>query len=121
MSDTQTTPHMKRALPPLMSLSESAAERLRELYTNADKRLLRIAVTTKGCSGMSYNLSWVEAVGSGDEVVIDKGVTLLVDRKATLFLIGSIMDYEVKDMSAGFIFVNPNEKGRCGCGESFHI
>jgi iron-sulfur cluster assembly protein len=112
----------KRALPPLMQLSEAAAERLRALYEKGEAgKLLRIAVKTKGCSGMSYDLSWVDAAGPGDEVVTDKGVTVLVDRKATLFLIGTVMDYEVKAMSAGFTFTNPNEKGRCGCGESFHV
>ena len=112
----------KRALPPLMQLSDAAAERLRALDATGEAgKLLRIAVKTKGCSGMSYDLSWVDAAGPGDEVVTDKDVTVLVDRKATLFLIGTVMDYEVKAMSAGFTFTNPNEKGRCGCGESFHV
>ena len=112
----------KRALPPLMQLSDAAAERLRALYAQGEQgKLLRIAVKTKGCSGMSYDLSWVDGAGPGDEVVSDKGLTVLVDRKATLFLIGTVMDYEVKQMSAGFTFTNPNEKGRCGCGESFHV
>jgi iron-sulfur cluster assembly protein len=112
----------KRALPPLMQLSDAAADRLRALYAKGEAgKLLRIAVKTKGCSGMSYDLSWVDAAGQGDEVVTDKDVTVLVDRKATLFLIGTVMDYEVKAMSAGFTFTNPNEKGRCGCGESFHV
>ncbi|MBR0644728.1 HesB/IscA family protein [Plastoroseomonas hellenica] len=122
MSTTIDTPKPKRALPPLMSLSDGAAERLAALYAKGEQgRLLRIAVSTKGCSGLSYDLSWVDAAGPGDEVVTDKGITVLVDRKATLFLIGTVMDYEVKAMSAGFTFTNPNEKGRCGCGESFHI
>ena len=117
---TETKP--RRALPPLMALSDAAAERLRALYAAGEQgRLLRVSVKTKGCSGMSYDLSWADAPGPGDEVVTDKGVTVLVDRKATLFLIGTTMDYEVKPMSAGFTFVNPNEKGRCGCGESFHV
>jgi iron-sulfur cluster assembly protein len=123
MSTTAEPPVRKsRALPPLMQVSDAAAERLRALYAKAEAgRLLRIAVKTKGCSGMSYDLSWVDAAGPGDETVVDKGVTVLVDRKATLFLIGTVMDYEIKQMSAGFTFTNPNEKGRCGCGESFHV
>ena len=123
MSITTDAPaRPKRALPPLMQLSDAAAERLRALYAAGEQgKLLRIAVKTKGCSGMSYDLSWVDAAGPGDEVVTDKGLTVLVDRKATLFLIGTVMDYEVKQMSAGFTFTNPNEKGRCGCGESFHV
>lgn len=122
MSTTTEAPRVKRELPPLMSLSEAAAERLRRLYDKAEAgKLLRIGVKTKGCSGMAYDLTFVEAQGPGDERVTDKGITILVDRKASLYLIGTIMDYETKAMSAGFVFVNPNEKGRCGCGESFHV
>jgi iron-sulfur cluster assembly protein len=111
-----------RALPPLMTMSDAAAIRLRALYDNAHSgQLLRISVGTKGCSGLSYDMGWVEAPGANDEVVNDKGLTVLVDRKASLFLIGTTMDYQVKDLEAGFTFVNPNEKGRCGCGESFHV
>lgn len=121
---TTTTPAQKarRALPPLMTLTDAAAERLRALYAGGREGMtLRIAVSTKGCSGMSYDMSWVEAPGPGDEVVTTQGLTLLVDRKATLFLIGTVMDYGVQGLSSGFEFVNPNEKGRCGCGESFHV
>jgi iron-sulfur cluster assembly protein len=123
MSTTAEPPvRPKRALPPLMQLSDTAADRLRALYEKGEQgKLLRIGVKTKGCSGLSYDLSWVDGAGPGDETVTDKGVTVLVDRKATLFLIGTVMDYEVKQMSAGFTFTNPNEKGRCGCGESFHV
>ncbi len=112
----------RRALPPLMAVTDAAAERLRALYAHGQEgKLLRIGVGTKGCSGLSYQMSWVDAPGPGDEAVVDKGVTVLVDRKASLFLIGTVMDYEVKTLEAGFTFTNPNEKGRCGCGESFHV
>ena len=121
-SPATTTPRKTRALPPLMTLSDAAAERLRALYAKAEQgRLLRIGVKTKGCSGMSYDMSWVDEPGPGDEVVKDKDLTVLVDRKASLFLIGTVMDYEVKALASGFTFTNPNEKGRCGCGESFHV
>jgi iron-sulfur cluster assembly protein len=83
--------------------------------------LLRISVSTKGCSGMSYEMNWVEAPTPQDEVVTSHGLTVLVDRKATLFLIGTTMDYKVDKLTSGFTFENPNEKGRCGCGESFHV
>jgi iron-sulfur cluster assembly protein len=117
-----TPPRPRRALPPLMQLSDAAADRLRALYTKGQEgMLLRISVNTKGCSGLAYDMSWVPEPGPGDEIVTDKGVTVLVDRKASLFLIGTTMDYEVKALSAGFTFTNPNEKGRCGCGESFHV
>ncbi len=121
MSTTTEKPRA-RALPPLMTLSEGAAERLRGLYAKAEAgKLLRIGIKTKGCSGMAYDLTFVDHAGPTDERVVNGDITILVDRKATLFLIGTEMDYEVKAMSAGFTFVNPNEKGRCGCGESFHI
>ncbi len=114
-------PRARRALPPLLTMSDAAATRLRALYTQGDGRLLRISVNTKGCSGLAYDMSWVPEPGPGDEVVRDHDLTLLVDRKASLFLIGTVMDYEQKSLSAGFTFTNPNEKGRCGCGESFHV
>ena len=79
------------------------------------------ASMSKGCSGMSYDMTWVDAPGPGDERVDGQGVTVLVDRKASLFLIGTMMDYETKALESGFTFTNPNEKGRCGCGESFHV
>lgn len=117
-----TQPRRTRSLPPLMTLSEAAAERLRQIYGDArDGRVLRIAVSTKGCSGLSYDMSWVETAAPTDEVVEDRGVKLLVDRKASLFLIGTVMDYRDGKLESGFTFSNPNEKGRCGCGESFHV
>jgi len=122
MSTSTETRRPARPLPPLMTLTDAAAERLRALYAKGEQgRLLRIGVNTKGCSGMSYDMSWTETAGPGDEVVTDKGLTVLVDRRASLFLIGTVMDYEVGTLSSGFTFVNPNEKGRCGCGESFHV
>ncbi len=122
MSEAQTPVRKPRALPPLMRLTDAAAERLRSLYAHGrDGMLLRISVSTKGCSGLSYTMGWVGAAGPGDEKVVDKGLTVLVDRKASLFLIGSEMDYATGSLTSGFTFHNPNEKGRCGCGESFHV
>ena len=112
----------RRPLPPLLSVTDAAADRLRALYAGGrEGMLLRVSVSTKGCSGMSYVMDFVPAAGPGDEVVTDKGVSVVIDRKASLFLIGTVMDYEVKPLTAGFSFTNPNEKGRCGCGESFHV
>lgn len=124
MSATTTTTASKprRALPPLMRLSDAAAARLTQLYAKGQVgMLLHIGVNTKGCSGLSYVMSWVPKAGPGDEVVTDHGLTVLVDRKASLFLIGSEMNYETEVLTSGFTFTNPNEKGRCGCGESFHV
>jgi iron-sulfur cluster assembly protein len=122
MSTTMTTAKPRRELPPLMHLTEVAAERLRSLYAGGEAgKLLRISVSTKGCSGMSYDMNWVAEAGPQDEVVKSHGLTVLVDRKATLFLIGTTMDYKIDKLTSGFTFENPNEKGRCGCGESFHV
>jgi iron-sulfur cluster assembly protein len=119
---TLAEPKKSRALPPLMALTERAADRLRSLYAEPGaKKYLRIAVRTRGCSGLSYDMSYVDEPSANDEVVTDKGLTLLVDRKASLFLIGTTMDYTSEKLSSGFTFTNPNEKGRCGCGESFHV
>jgi iron-sulfur cluster assembly protein len=105
-----------------MDLTDAAAERLKSLYAKGDaNKLLRISVATKGCSGMSYEMDWVEAKSQQDETVTSHGLTILVDRKATLFLIGTVMDYKTDKLTSGFTFENPNEKGRCGCGESFHV
>ncbi|MHB1303238.1 MAG: HesB/IscA family protein [Acidiphilium sp.] len=121
VTDTDTKP-ARRSLPPLMQLTVEAAERLRGLYAKGENgKLLRIAVNTKGCSGMSYQMEWVDTQAPSDEAVTDKGVKVLIDRKATLFLIGTIMDYRADKFTSGFVFENPNEKGRCGCGESFHV
>ncbi len=122
MSTTTTPVRPRRELPPLMQLSDAAAERLKTLYAGGqDGKLLRISVNTRGCSGMSYQMDWVNEAGPGDEKVASHGLTVLVDRKATLFLIGTVMDYKEDKLTRGFTFENPNEKGRCGCGESFHI
>jgi iron-sulfur cluster assembly protein len=122
MAELDVAVKPRRALPSLMTLTDRAAERLRVLYAGGQEgKLLRVALSTKGCSGLSYDMSWVDGAGPGDEVVSDRGLTVLVDRKATLFLIGTVMDYEAGLMASGFTFINPNEKGRCGCGESFHV
>lgn len=122
MQTTQMPVTKKRELPPLMTLTEAASARLRHLYEGGEKgKLLRISVSTKGCSGMSYEMDWVTDPAPTDEIVKSHNLTVLVDRKATLFLIGTVMDYKEDKLTRGFTFENPNEKGRCGCGESFHV
>lgn len=76
---------------------------------------------TKGCSGLTYTLEFADEAGPMDEKVEEKGVTVLIDPKATMFILGTEMDFVEEKMQAGFVFRNPNEKGRCGCGESFHV
>ena len=82
---------------------------------------VRIGIRSKGCSGLSYTLEFAEEKGPFDEVVETNGVTILIDPKATMFILGTEMDYVEDKLESGFVFRNPNEKGRCGCGESFHI
>lgn len=119
---SQVTEKKKNGLPPVIRISKDAAAHLQHLYdTVHNGELLRLSVSTKGCSGKSYDLQFVKEPQKHDTVVEERGVQLLVDPKAVLFVIGSEMDYEETDLEEGFTFRNPNEKGRCGCGESFHV
>lgn len=109
-------------LPPILVLTPAAVERLKALYETDHKgQVLRLSVGTKGCSGHSYELDFVQAPEKLDETVEQDGVSLFIDRKAVLFLLGSTMDYRETDFESGFVFNNPNEKARCGCGESFYV
>jgi iron-sulfur cluster assembly protein len=113
----------RRPRPQVMTVTPAAAERVKALIDKRDKPTvgIRIGVRSKGCSGMSYTLEYAEKQEPMDEVVEAEGVRLLIDPKASLFLIGTVMDFEEDKLKAGFVFRNPNEKGRCGCGESFHV
>jgi len=106
-----------------MNITDAAAEQIRALLSKRGKPSagVRVGVRTAGCSGLSYTLEYADERGKFDEVVEDKGVTVLIDPKAVMFLLGSTMDYAEEQMKKGFVFANPNEKGRCGCGESFHV
>ena len=113
----------RRPRPQVMTVTPAAAERVKALIDKRDKPTvgIRIGVRSKGCSGMSYTLEYAEQQEPMDEVVDTEGVKLLIDPKASLFLIGTVMDFEEDKLKSGFVFKNPNEKGRCGCGESFHV
>ena len=106
-----------------ITLTDAAAARVREIMANSEKPLagLRVGVKNGGCAGMSYTMEWAEAFNPSDEVIEDKGVTVVIDPKAVLFLLGTQMDFEESKLSSGFVFKNPNEKSRCGCGESFSV
>ena len=116
-------PRVRRERPKVVTLTERAAERVREIMGRAEKPYagLRVGVKNGGCAGQEYVLEYAEAANPLDEVVEDKGVTILVEPKAVLFLIGSEIDYEVSKLSARFVFRNPNETDACGCGESVTI
>ena len=106
-----------------MSVTDAAAARVKEIVAAADKPIVgvRVGVKNGGCAGMSYTMEFAEAVAANDEVVEDKGVKLLIDPKALLFLLGAEMDFKVDKLSASFVFKNPNETSACGCGESVAI
>ncbi len=106
-----------------MSLTDAAAERVKEIVAGSDKPIVgvRVGVKNGGCAGMAYTMEFAEAVAANDEVVEDKGVKLLIDPKALLFLLGAQMDFKVDALSSTFVFKNPNETSACGCGESVAI
>lgn len=108
---------------PMITMTDSAAERVKRLIAKSEKPVLglRVGVKSRGCSGMSYFVEYAEEQKRFEDVVEDKGVKIFIDPTATMFLIGSEMDYVEEQFQTGFVFRNPNEKGRCGCGESFHI
>ena len=114
---------MARPRPQAIQLTEAAALRVQELLSKRGKPSLgiRIGVRSKGCSGLSYTLEYADQRDPMDELVEQHGVTILIDPKATLFILGTEMDYVEEKIQSGFVFRNPNEKGRCGCGESFHV
>lgn len=107
----------------VISLSDAAAERIAEIIADSDKPVVgvRVGVRNAGCAGMAYTLDYVTEAVPGDDHVHEKGVHVYVDPKATLFLLGTRMDYEENRLSSGFTFVNPNQTGACGCGESVQL
>ena len=116
-------PRARRPRPQVMTVTPVAAERVKALIDGRGKPTvgIRIGVRSKGCSGLSYTLEFADKQEPLDEVIDTQGIKLLVDPKASLFLIGTEMDYAEEKLKSGFVFRNPNEKGRCGCGESFHV
>jgi iron-sulfur cluster assembly protein len=107
----------------VVSLSAAAAEKIRAIMASTERPFagLRVGVKNGGCAGMSYTMEYAEAVLPSDEVVEDKGVTVLIDPKAVLFLLGTEMDYKTDKMASQFVFNNPNQTSACGCGESVAI
>ena len=120
---TPPAPRPRRPRPKVVTLSDAAAARVKDIMGRAEKPYagLRVGVTNGGCAGQEYVLEYAAEAGPLDEVVEDKGVTILVEPKAVLFLLGTEIDYEVTKLSAKFVFRNPNETDACGCGESVTI
>jgi len=112
-----------RPRPQAMTLTEAAAERVRQIMAKADKPVvgLRIGVKNGGCAGMEYTMEWATEAKPFEEVVEDKGVKVLIDPKAMLFLLGTEMDYQSAALKSGFTFNNPNQTSACGCGESVQL
>ena len=119
----QITPRIRRPRPAVVSLTEAAADQVKTIMARADKPYagLRVGVKQGGCAGQEYVLSYAEEAGPIDEVVTDKGVTILIEPKAVLYLVGTVIDYEATALASKFVFKNPNETDACGCGESVTI
>jgi len=112
-----------RPKPKVMTLSEAAAQRVRDIMRLSERPVagLRVGVKNGGCAGMEYTMEWAERQEPLDEVVEDRGVTIFIDPKAVLFLLGTEMDYRVETLKSGFVFNNPNQTSACGCGESVQL
>lgn len=126
MSDLSTaTPRARRPRPAVVTLTEAAAKRVRELMAKgqADAPVvgLRVGVKNGGCAGQEYTFAYADSIGPLDEVIEDKGAVVLVEPKAVLFLLGAEIDFETTRMASKFVFRNPNETDACGCGESVTI
>ena len=120
---TTTTPRKRRERPKVVRLTDAAATRIRDILEKSEGRYLgvRVGVKNGGCAGMSYTMDYAEEQGPLDEVIEDKGVRILVDPKAVMFLIGTEMDFKRDKLAARFVFSNPNQTEACGCGESVVI
>ena len=107
----------------IIKLSDSAASRIKEIMSGTENNSLgvRVAVKSGGCAGMSYVMEYTKEINPNDEVIEDKGVKVFVDAAAVMYLLGTEMDYKKEEFSSSFVFNNPNETERCGCGESFKI
>jgi iron-sulfur cluster assembly protein len=117
------TPRPRRPRPAVVTLTEAAAEQVKAIMARAEKPYagLRVGVKQGGCAGQEYVMSYADEIGPIDEVVTDKGVTILIEPKAVLYLIGTVIDFETTKLASKFVFKNPNETDACGCGESVTI
>ncbi len=114
---------MARARPKVITLTDAAAERVKAIMARSQAPVagLRVGVKKGGCAGMEYTMEYAAEAGPHDEVIDEKGVRLLIDPSAILFLLGTEMDYKSDKLTSGFVFNNPNQTGACGCGESVEL
>ena len=107
----------------IIKLSDNAANRIKEIMSVKESKTIgvRVAVKSGGCAGMSYVMEYAKEINPNDEIVEDKGVKVFVDAAAVMYLLGTEMDYKKEEFSSSFVFKNPNESERCGCGESFKV
>ena len=107
----------------IITLSDNAVQRIKEIMANTKDPSIgvRVGVKSGGCAGMSYIMEYAKSANSNDEVIEDKGVKVLIDPNAVMYLLGTEMDYKKEELSSTFVFKNPNETERCGCGESFKV
>lgn len=111
-----------RARPKVLTLTDAAADRVRDVMAGKPEALaLKIGIKKGGCAGMEYTISWADSIGKFDEVVEEKGVKVVIDPAAVLYLIGTEMDWKVDKFASQFVFNNPNQKSACGCGESVNL
>lgn len=121
--ETSALPRPPRARPAPITLTPSAEARIAELMASAPEKVVGVRLSTprRGCSGLAYSIDYVSEAKPGDEAITTSAGTLFVDGASLLYLIGSVMDWQEDDFTAGFTFQNPNAKGSCGCGESFTV
>ena len=114
---------VKFVMNPVIKLSHNAAARIKEIMSGAEKNAVgvRVSVKSGGCAGMSYVMEYSKEINPHDEVIEDKGVKVYIDSGAIMYLLGTEMDYKIEELSSSFVFNNPNETERCGCGESFKV
>ncbi|WP_291837948.1 iron-sulfur cluster assembly accessory protein [Brevundimonas sp.] len=123
MSELSTTTRPRRPRPKAISLTDAAAARVKDLMASAEGSVvgLRVGIKNGGCAGQEYTFAFADSIQPLDEVVEDKGATVLIDGKAVLYLIGSELDFETSKLASKFVFRNPNQTDACGCGESVTI
>ena len=107
----------------MITVTSSAVDHIKQIISSRDKDTIgiKVGISTKGCSGLSYTMQFVDKIDENDEMLVIDDIKVFIEKKASLFLIGTKMDYVKGELESGFKFSNPNEKGRCGCGESFHV